>query len=289
VIRSSGTSLPPRAAARRLPDNDRQVVRPRSRGCFHGGAFFDGIGDEFDALDRRHEVIPADVLDAWFPPAPGVIAAVRLNLEWALRTSPPTHCEGLARVIARTREVAESSIVVGAGSSDLIFRALPRWLGPNSRVLLPEPTYGEYAHVLEHVVGCRVDRLPLLRATGYQIEPEALAQALERRYDMVIIVNPNSPTGRHVRRSALETVLASAPRTTRFWFDETYIEYSGPGETLESVASRSRNVTVCKSMSKVYALSGARVAYLVAAPEVAGELRRHTPPWVVGFPARSQP
>jgi hypothetical protein len=37
--------------------------------CFHGGAFFEAIGDRFDRLERRHDIINADVLDAWFPPA----------------------------------------------------------------------------------------------------------------------------------------------------------------------------------------------------------------------------
>src|SRR5947207_468872 len=43
-------------------------------GCFHGGAFFDAVGDSFDDLSRRHQIINADVLDAWFPPARGCSA-----------------------------------------------------------------------------------------------------------------------------------------------------------------------------------------------------------------------
>ena len=58
-------------------------------------------------------------------------------------------------------------LVPGAGSSDLIYRALLEWLTPGSRVLLLDPTYGEYAHVTERVIGCRVDRLELSRADGY--------------------------------------------------------------------------------------------------------------------------
>jgi histidinol-phosphate/aromatic aminotransferase/cobyric acid decarboxylase-like protein len=55
-------------------------------------------------------------------------------------------------------------------------------------------------------------------------------------------------------------VLRRAPRSTRFWIDETYIDYTGDAESLEAFASESRNVIVCKSMSKVYALSGVRAA-----------------------------
>jgi hypothetical protein len=62
--------------------------------CFHGGAFFDAIGDEFDQLHRSASIINADVLDAWFPPSPRVVAALEEHLPWLMRTSPPAACEG---------------------------------------------------------------------------------------------------------------------------------------------------------------------------------------------------
>src|ERR1043166_154764 len=103
------------------------------RACYHGGAFFNAIGAEFEDLSRRHDIINADVLDAWFPPSPKVLAALEDDLPWLLRTSPPTNCEGLRRVIARTRGVAPENILPGGGSSDLIFLALRHWLTSSSR------------------------------------------------------------------------------------------------------------------------------------------------------------
>src|SRR5205085_4484533 len=105
-------------------------------------------------------------------------------------------------------------------------------------------------------------------------------------YDLMVLVNPNSPTGRHISRSHLEDVLRRAPLGTRVWIDETYVEYAGADQSLESFAARSENVIVCKSMSKVYALSGARVAYLCAGAHQLEELRAITPPWVVSLPAQ---
>ena len=108
------------------------------------------------------------------------------------------------------------------GSSDLIFAALRGWVTPSSRVLILDPMYAEYAHVLERVIGARVDRLTLSRANGYQVEPERLADSLSQGYDWVVAVNPNSPTGRHLPRRQFEHIFAEAPETTRFWIDETY-------------------------------------------------------------------
>lgn len=254
--------------------------------CRHGGAFFEAVGTGFDCLDRRHQIINADVLDAWYPPAPEVLAQLQAHLAWIARTSPPTHCDGMVRAIAAAREVPVECLVPGGGSSALVFLAFREWLSPGSRVLILDPTYGEYAHVLERVVGCRTDRLVLDPADGFELDLARLERRLARGYDLVVIVNPNNPTGRHVPRGDLESLLRRAPAATRFWIDEAYVDYVGPEESLERYAAGSGNVVVSKSMSKVYALSGMRAAYLCAPAAIARQLLAVTPPWAVSLPAQ---
>ena len=255
--------------------------------CYHGGAFFEAVGEDFDRLERLDTVIAADVLDAWFPPSPRVLRALEAHLPRLVATSPPTSAAGLVRAIARSRGVDEASVLPGGGSSDLIYLALGRWLGRGSRVLILDPMYGEYAHLLEQVIRCRVDRLPLAREAGWALDPAALvAHARSAPYDLVVVVNPNSPTGRHVARREVEPALAELSRTTPVWVDETYVDYAGPGESLERFAATHDGVVVCKSMSKAYALSGVRAAYLCAAPATIGALRPHSPPWAVSLPAQ---
>ena len=173
----------------------------------------------------------------------------------------------------------------GAGSSDLIFAALQRWLTPGSRVLILDPMYGEYAHVLD-VIGSVVDRLRLSRDQTYDIEVPSFAAALARGYDWVILVNPNSPTGRYLPRTVLEQLVTASPAATRFWIDETYVDYVGSDQSMEGYAARSANVVVCKSLSKAYALSGLRVAYLVGPSALIDDLRPHCPPWAVSLPGQ---
>jgi len=254
--------------------------------CFHGGAFFDAIGTEFDALERRDAIVNADVLDAWFPPAPGVIETLQEHLPWLMRTSPPTPSDGLRRAIARARGVDEENVLPGAGSSSLIYLAFREWLDRNSRVLILDPMYGEYAHVLEKVIGCKVDRLTLAREDGYAVDLDELRARTQMGYDLIVLVNPNNPTGRHIARGELERVLRQVPASTRVWIDEAYLEYAGAGESVERFAARSANVVVCKSMSKVYGLSGMRVAYLCGPMHLLSALARITPPWAVGLPAQ---
>jgi len=254
--------------------------------CQHGGAFFEAIGDEFDALERRHRVINADVLDAWFDPAPAVVEKLARDLPFVMKTSPPTEASGMRRAIARARGVPESSILPGAGSSALIFAALRQWVTRASRVLILDPMYGEYAHVLEQVIGARVDRFRLSAERDYEVDPTELAALASQGFDWVVLVNPNSPSGRHVRHSDLARVIASAPETTRFWIDETYVDYVGSEQSLERMAASSANVVICKSMSKVYALSGLRAAYLCGPARLLADLSHVCPPWAVSLPAQ---
>src|SRR6188474_2653130 len=120
--------------------NEKSILTPTrakrqvASGCFHGGAFFDAIGPDFQTLERRHEVINADVLDAWFPPAPAVLSALEDHLPWLLRTSPPIWSEGLVDTIASARGLEPECILAGPGSSALIYLALSHWLDGTSRV-----------------------------------------------------------------------------------------------------------------------------------------------------------
>lgn len=235
--------------------------------CFHGGASISTI--------EKTARVSADVLDAWYDPSPAAVKAMTTDVAWAMRTSPPTHCEPLIDAIADARGVEPENLAVGAGSSDLIFRCFTQWLDASSRVLLVEPAYGEYAHVLRNVIGCTVDSLEMSETTGFRLDVDDLvASCAATRYDLVVMINPNNPTGVY---HDIADVVASLG--TRVWIDETYVEYVG--RTLEYVAVTSPNVVVCKSMSKIYALSGCRVGYVCGHPSLIRSIRARTPPWII--------
>lgn len=271
---------------KRFVDWNLPMLFDKPTACYHGGAFFDAIGTEFNYLERSKEIINADVLDAWFPPSPKVLVALQEYLPWILRTSPPTDCGGMVRAIARTRGVHPSCILPGGGSSDLIYSTFPYWLSSSSRVLLLDPSYGEYRHVLENVIRCQIDYFPLERKNSYQIDRALLEKYLNYQYDLVVLVNPNNPTGQHVPKEIFESILIRAPKMTRVWIDEAYIEYVDLDQSLERFAVERDNIVICKSMSKVYALSGLRAGYLCANPGTIEELKSLIPPWAVSLPAQ---
>jgi len=257
-----------------------------SNSCMHGGEFFEAIGEDLQTLERRAEVISADVLDAWFPPAPEVIEVLTKDLPWLLQTSPPLAASGLVNAISHARTIPKACILAGAGSSDLIYLAFQRLLTRKSRVLVLDPMYGEYAYVCEQLLGMDIDRFILKESDGFAFDDARFERQLQSGYDVIVLVNPNNPTGTYIQAEVIERVLSHLPPSTILWIDEAYIDFVQGSQTLEGIAARSRNVIVCKTLSKAYALSGARVAYLVAHPDTIAALRQWTPPWSVSLPAQ---
>ncbi len=255
--------------------------------AFHGGKSFEAIGEDFQRLDRAGHVIDADVLDAWFDPSPCVLSKLQHYLAFLVRTSPPVYSSGLVKAIARARGIPPDSILTGAGSSDLIFTCLPRLASQLRTVMILDPMYGEYRHVIETVLNAEVIRFDLHKEEDFRIDTDALIASVRKHQpDLLVLVNPNSPTGQHWPRSEAARLLDSVPLSTRILIDETYIEYAGRGESLEGEACKRPRVLVLKSMSKTYALSGMRVGYLVGNPLAVLALAKWIPPWAVSLPAQ---
>ena len=253
--------------------------------CYHGGASWAASGMDFDLRDQ---LIVADVLDSPFPPCPQASNAVIKNIERCFKESPPTQCEPLIQNIAQTRSLKEENILVSSGSSSLMFSLFPQLINEESKVLILSPMYGEYLHILTHLIGCNVTHFPLYPDEGFEIDKEGLI-SISREHDAVILVNPNSPTGVYCEdmEDIIRGILSNKNSQTNcktIWVDETYIEYVKGYQSLENLTEEFQELIVCKSMSKCYALSGLRAAYAVTSN--ANYLRKFIPPWAVSLPAQ---
>ncbi len=252
--------------------------------AYHGGKFFEAIGEDFSTLEKWEHVINADVLDAWFDPSPKVLEKIKSHLSFLVRTSPPNYSEGLIETISKFRGIPKVNILAGGGSSDLIFTFFPKTVGKDDKVLILDPMYGEYQHILENVIGANVIRFTLKKENDFKINPDLLIEAINNSMPkMVVLVNPNSPTGQYLPKKEILRILKSIPQNILFVIDETYMEYIGRNYSLEKDVLNFENLIIIKSMSKVYALSGARVAYLVASSKVIDEISSFIPPWAVSL------
>lgn len=251
--------------------------------AYHGGAFFDSIGTSFSSLENADTIINADVLDAWFPPSPKVIEKLQKYTEFIVKTSPPTHADGLIKTIATTRGISAENILVHGGSSNIIFSFFTRLLTGESKVVILDPMYGEYSHIFEHVIQCQLFRYNLHKEDNFILTTDSLRHYIAQvNPDVVVLVNPNSPTGTHCQKDDILRLISFFPGI-QFIVDETYIEYVGSDLSMERNACEFVNLNIIKSMSKVYALSGVRVAYMVAHKQMIDNLLPFIPPWAVSL------
>lgn len=255
-----------------------------ARQAFHGGTFFSAIGEDFSTLEKSQTVINADVLDAWFDPSPRVVKKIKAFLPFLARTSPPTHCEGLIRTISNVQGVPTNQIMVGGGSSNLMFTFFPHMLNHESVILILDPMYGEYQHIFTHVVGSHLRRHLLTKKDDFIIHFDHLINEIKAIHpSMVALVNPNSPTGVYWDRENALALLQQIPKDILLVIDETYIDYINKSYSLEKEITRFSNLIIIKSMSKVYALSGLRVGYMVANKQIVDKISLYNPPWSVNM------
>ena len=268
-----------------LDQIDLETLELNDDACYHGGASWEASGLDFEV---RGELIVADVLDSPFPPHPKAVDAITKNMQQCFKESPPTQCEPLVEKIAETRSINQQNILVSSGSSSLMFSLFPQLIDERSKVLILSPMYGEYLHILTHLIGCNVTHFPLYPDEGFEIDKEGLI-SVSREHDAVIFVNPNSPTGVYCEdmEYIVRAILSNEETETScktVWVDETYIEYLSNNQSLEFLSEELPELIICKSMSKCYALSGLRVAYAVTSR--AHSLRKFIPPWAVSLPAQ---
>ena len=121
---------------------------------------------------------------------------------------------------------------------------------------------------------------------SYSINLSSLLYEFSKGYDWIFLVNPNSPTGTVLPYEALASLFETMHPKTHVWVDETYIDYVDPSMTLEPLAVKRDRIVICKSLSKCYALSGLRAAYLCGSGALMTQIRHITPPWVLGLPTQ---
>jgi len=226
------------------------------------------------------------VLDSWFPPSPLVIDSLRQYEPWIHNTSPPTFAEGLVAAIAGKYQISESEVLVGAGSSALWFLFALRQLSHKSKVLLIEPSYGEYFHMCNNVVRCEVEQIVTPLSKNFHLDLDEWTQKLNsEHFDLAVLINPNNPTGIGISKDEILKALSKVPLNTHVLIDEAYMDFWDPNQSLLS-GSLPPNVTVISSFSKRFALSGLRVAMLRTSSEIRESLAQRTPPWAVSLPSQ---
>jgi histidinol-phosphate aminotransferase len=122
-------------------------------------------------------------------------------------------------------------------------------------------------------------KVPNTAEHGHDLE--AMAAAITDRTRLVLVCNPNNPTGTVVRRAAIDEFLDRVPPNVLVVLDEAYREFVTDPDVPDGIAAYGdrRNVAVLRTLSKAWGLAGLRLGYLVANPEVAAAVRKVVTPF----------
>jgi threonine-phosphate decarboxylase len=196
---------------------------------------------------------------------------------------PEPYAETLTATLARYHALDAASLLVGNGSTQLIY-LLARVLN-SQKTLIVSPTFSEHETAFR-VAGTKVSHL-FLQPPTFLLPLEQLQRTLPKGYDTVVLTNPNSPTGALLSRATMEEAARLCRHfRVRLIIDETFIDWIEE-ESLKVLAARNTSVIVLRSMTKFFALPGLRVGYAIAHPRFIARLRRQLEPWSVNSIAQA--
>ncbi|WP_036555278.1 histidinol-phosphate transaminase [Nocardiopsis sp. CNT312] len=219
-----------------------------------------------------------------FGPLPSVREAVaRASAE--LNRYPDAGSVALVEALAAHVGVPVDHVAVGAGSVGLLQQLLEAVGGPGAEVVYAWRSFEAYP-LLADLAGVRSVRVPL-RDEAHDLD--ALADAVTENTRMVLVCNPNNPTGTTVRRQELAAFLDRVPDHVLVVLDEAYHEYvRDPRVPDGAELYRDRpNVAVLRTFSKAYGLAALRLGYLVAHPRVATAVNKTLVPFAVNHLAQA--
>lgn len=194
---------------------------------------------------------------------------------------PDPYAAELKSVLAARAGLEPESVIVGNGSNSLFLSFFLAAGSPGRRFALCPPTFGLYAPWVRAAGGSVAD-FPLGEE---DLEPPVGAMLSAAREDpdlAFVLCSPNNPTGTIFPRAGLVSLLETGALTV---VDEAYVEFSGG--SARDLLPRFSNLVLSRTLSKAAALAGARVGYMLGAPEILSEIEKVLPPFGVNLFARA--
>ena len=221
-----------------------------------------------------------------FPPPPDVVSDIAASVAEAaagLNRYPDREAEELRASLAgylNAESLAEGA-AAGAfltpgwiwpanGSNEVMLQLLQAFGGPQRTILTFPPTYSMYP---EYARDTHTATVEVPTRSDFTIDIHAALAAIEQyRPDLIVVASPNNPTGTAVDPDVLAALLAAAPGLVVV--DEAYAEFARPG-SVRAVTwlPQHPQLVVVRTMSKAFALAGARVGYAAADPRVIDAIR----------------
>ncbi len=226
---------------------------------------------------------------------PAEAKRVYREAERKLQQYPDPENEALVKALSARYGVPEQEILCGAGASGLLTAAVMA-VRPE-RVMLPVPSFSGYRAAIraaETVTGRAVvtDLFELREEDGFALDERFLRRLRENRQcpDLIILCNPNNPTGREIRQEILrETLQFCREKGARLLLDECFLELlpGGAEKSLRRELPRHPELLILCSFTKTYGMPGLRAGWLLCSDRgLIRRIGRIQPEWSLSVPAQ---
>jgi len=161
--------------------------------------------------------------------------------------------------LAQEFDVTADQIILGNGSNEILEFIGHTFMGPGKSVVVSEYAFVVY-RLLAKLFGSEIIEVPTIKQFGHDLD--GILAAITEDTSVVILCNPNNPTGTLVTQSAIDKFMQQVPTDVLVVFDEAYAEIclGKMPETIQFV-KENRNCVVLRTFSKAYGLAGLRVGF----------------------------
>ncbi|MDG4791372.1 histidinol-phosphate transaminase [Micromonospora sp. WMMD1102] len=220
-----------------------------------------------------------------YGPLPGVVEAVAEAVAGVHRY-PDMGVLALRAALAERHGVHPDRIATGCGSVALAEHLVRATCLPGDEVVYSWRSFEAYP-IIAATSGATSVRVPNDAGHGHDLA--AMAAAVTDRTRLILVCNPNNPTGTSLRRAELDRFLAAVPDDVLVVLDEAYREFVTDPEVPDGLAvyGDRPNVVVLRTFSKAWGLAGLRIGFLVGSPEVAATVRKVVTPFSTSLAAQA--
>jgi histidinol-phosphate aminotransferase len=217
-------------------------------------------------LDRNENTQPLPI-----PVREALVAGIR---SCAVQSYPESAL--LLGSLAKYSNVPPEYLLPTNGSDQGIDLCLRTMLSEGASVLIARPEFAIFTHVAD-AIGAKVEPVPYHSDLSFPYGPFTAAVSSVRP-NLIVLINPNNPTGTGIDLDYIERTIASN-LSTPVLVDEAYYEFTG--HTVVSLVKTYPNVLVLRTFSKAFAMAGLRLGYVVANPDILAQVRKLQNPFDV--------
>lgn len=219
------------------------------------------------------------------PPHPQVVEAIEAAAR-AMNRYPDPDATLLRGRLAERYETEPGRVAVGNGSCEILLAAAEALCEPGAEILYAWPSFSMYPY-LPALTGAREVRVPLDGEERHDLE--AMAAEVTAATQLLLVCNPNNPTGTHVPAAEIADFCEQIPPHVTVVLDEAYVEFQtddDPDATLDLLADFP-NLVVLRTFSKCYGLAGLRVGYAIGSAGFRGAVDAVRQPFSVNALAQA--